>query len=165
MAKTITGTAGCQFDLTVTDTATSTGSKVVRSLSDSSVRSVTYTNASYVACLSGQVGVVGTTVDLYALNDVNDGTYYMYLQDNTSPIVYASILSLVVHNTSANTITVAAGAANSFLTAADQITLAAGAAVELAWGGTAKTVSATVRNFKLTASAINSNCEIYILGS
>jgi hypothetical protein len=165
MTITLTGTAGCQFDITTTDTATNTGSKTVEHKTETAIRSVTYTDASYSVAFAGKVGTTGTTIDLYSIADANDGTYYLRLQDSVSGTVYASILTLVVHNkNSTGTISVVPGASNSFLAASEQITLAAGQAVQLTYS-TAKTVSNTVRNFKLVGSAINMDCEVYILGS
>uniref|UniRef100_A0A6M3LWF5 Uncharacterized protein n=1 Tax=viral metagenome TaxID=1070528 RepID=A0A6M3LWF5_9ZZZZ len=167
MAITISGTAGCQFDITTVDTATSTGSKTVEYKTETGIRSVTYTDASLPAALAGQVGTVGTDLDLYSISDVNDGTYYMRLQDNSSAISLSELLTIVIHNKEASgTITVAPGSSNSLLTASEQITLDAGQAVQLTWPSTApKTVDATHRTIKLTGSTTNMDCEVYILGN
>lgn len=164
MAITITGTVGNGYNLTKTDTATNTGEVEVTHTLEDTVSSLTYTNASNIVVYAGQVGTVGTTIDLFASADANDGTYFMRLENTTSGISYTSILTLCVHNKSAGTITLAPGASNSFLTASEQITIPAGCSVQFAYG-TAQTVSATVRNFKLTGSAINLDCEIYLLGN
>lgn len=165
MAKTLTGTAGVNFNITTTNTSDNTGTSTILHEPDSAVTSVTYTNSSYSVAYAGQVGTSGTTIDLYAIADANDGTYYMRLDNGTSGISYASILSIVIHNkATSGTITIQPGATNSFLTASEQITLAAGQAIQLVYS-TAKTVSNTIRNFKLVGSTTNMNCEVYILGS
>lgn len=167
MTTTLTGTAGCQFDITVTNTATTTGAKEVEYVTENAIKSVTFSDASQVAALAGQVGTTGTTIDLFAIADANDGTYYMRLQDNSATISLTSLLTIIINNKAATgTITVVPGASNSFLTASEQITIAAGAAIQLTYPSTAtKTVSASVRNFKLVGSAINMDCEVYILGN
>lgn len=165
MTITITGTAGCQFDITTTNTSTDTGTKIVEHKTETAIRSVTYTDSSYSVAYSGQVGTTGTTIDLYSIADANDGTYYLRLQDNVSGISYASILTIVIHNKNlTGTITIQPGASNSFLTASEQITLDVGQAVQLTYS-TAKTVSNTIRNFKLVGSTTDMDCEVYILGS
>lgn len=167
MTIAITGSMGCQCNLTIADTATSTGSKTVTYKTEDSIRTVTFTNASKVCSLAGQVGTVGTTIDLYSIADANDGTYYMRLQDTSAPIVLGTLLSIIFHNKhTSGTITVVPGASNSFLTASEQITIAAGAAAQLTYPSTgAKTVSNTVRNLKLVGSTTNMDCEVYILGT
>ena len=165
MAITISGTAGCNFNLTRVDTADATGSIAgITYQTESAVRSVTYTNSSKIATFTGAVGTTGTTIDLFSLADANDGTYYMRLSSNTSGISLTSILILCIHNKSAGNITVEPGAANSFLTASEQITIPAGGCFMFSYG-TAQTVSATVRNFKLTGAAVDYDCEVYILGA
>lgn len=164
MSITITGTAGCQFSITVTDTATNTGTAKILHQSETAIRSVTFTNASLVAALAGSVGTAGTTIDLFAIADANDGTYYMRLQHGNATIILGSLLTMVIHNKSANIITVAPGSSNSFLAASEQITIPAGGAIQLTFAS-GKTVSATVKNIKLTADSNDSACEIYILGN
>lgn len=165
MAITITGEAGANFDLTVTDTATATGTKVVTFETPTAIKSVTYTNSSKVATFDGAVGTSGTTIDLYSLNDATDSTYYLYLQDNTSPIVLSSCSIIIIYNKSANVLTVQPGASNSFLTASEQVTIPAGAAIMYCYGTTAKTVDATHRNIKIVADVVDSDCQIFILGA
>lgn len=164
MAITLTGSAGVQFAITTADTADATGTKTVLHQTEASVRTVTFTDASVSTAYSGQVGTTGTTIDLYSIADANDGTYYLRVSSGTSGTVYTEALVICIHNKSAGTITVAPGASNSFLTASEQITIPAGCAAMLSYG-TAQTVDATHRNIKLTGSAINLACEIYILGN
>ena len=164
MAITITGSAGCDFNLTLVDTATATGTKTVLSQSESGIRSVVFTNSSKIAVLAGSVGTAGTTIDLFSIIDFNDATYFMRLQDTSGAISITSLLTMVIHNKSANIITVTPGGSNSFLTASEQITIAATSAVQLTYAS-GKTASATVRNFILTADVVDSACEVYILGN
>jgi hypothetical protein len=165
MAKSITGTAGSQFNLTIADTATNTGTKTVNFTTESAIRSVTYTNASLVAVYSGQVGTTGTEIDLSSLIDFDDGTYYLRLQENSAPVALSSVLTIIIHNKStADTITVTPGASNSFLAASEQITIDPGSCVQLTFAS-GKTVSSTVKTLTLTGDADPVNCEIYILGN
>lgn len=165
MAKTIIGTAGSQFNLTVTDTETNTGAKTVTFTDELAIRSVTYTNTSLIAAYSGQVGTTGTEIDLLSLIDFDDGTYYLRLQENSAPIVLSSVLTIIIHNKStADTITVTPGASNSFLAASEQITIDPGSCAQLTFAS-GKTVSSTVKTLKLTGDADPVNCEIYILGN
>jgi len=165
MTITLTGTAGCQYSITKTDTATNTGTATIKHETESDIRSVTYTDASYSIAFAGAVGTVGTTIDLYSISDINDGTYYLRLQDNMSGTVYSEILTIVIHNkATSGTITIQPGDSNSFLTASEQITLDAGQAIQLTYS-IAKTVDATHRNIKLVGSTTDMDCEIYILGS
>ncbi len=164
MAITIAGSAGCQFSLTITDTATATGTSVILHQSEVAIRSVTFANTSLIAALAGAVGTSGTTIDLFAIADADDATYFMRLQKGSATIILGSLLTIVIHNKSVNVITVAPGASNSFLTASEQITIPASGAIQLTFAS-GKTVSATVRNIKLTADVNDSDCEIYILGN
>ena len=167
MSITITGTAGCDFDITTVDTATSTGSKTVEYKVEDSVRSVTYTDASEPIALQGSIGTTGTDINLGALQDFTDGTYVLHLSNNTSPIVLTELLTIVIHNKHASgTVTVAPGSSNPLLTAGEQITIDAGEAIQLTWPSTApKTVDATHKTIKLTGSVVSMTCEIYILGN
>ena len=165
MAITLTGTAGNNFNISVTDTATNTGSKSVTYTDEVAVRSVTYTNSSKVCSYSGQIGTTGTTIDLYALADANDGTYFMRLQDTQATIVLSSLLVLNIHNKDVtNSLTVVPGASNSFLPASEQITVKAGCSVQLVFPA-GQTVNATTRNIKLVGAAVALSAEIYILGN
>lgn len=164
MAITIIGSAGCQFDLEVTNSATATGDKVVQHITEVGIRSITYTDASLVVALAGAVGTSGTDIDLIALADFDDGTYFLRLQDNSATVVLASLLTIVIHNKSVNIITIAPGSSNSFLTASEQITIPAGGAIQLTYPS-GKTVDASNKTIKLTADVNDSDCEIYILGN
>lgn len=164
MAITLTGTAGCQYQITTTDTDNATGTKVVLDQTDSGVRSLTFTNASKSIAWTGSVGTSGTTIDLYAIADATDATYTMRVSNSISGIVLTEVICLVIHNKSAGDITVEPGASNSFLTASEQITIPAAGCVMLSYA-TVKTVSATIRNFKLTGASTDYDCEIYVLGN
>lgn len=165
MAITISGNAGVGFNITVTDTAASTGTKTVNYAVESSVGDLTYTNASGVFAWAGKVGTAGTTLNLNAIADANDGTYYLRLDNNTSGTALTSCSTIVVHNKhAAAVITLQPGATNSFLTASEQVTIPAGAAIQYSWG-TAKTVSASLCNLKLISNVLNTDVEVYVLGA
>jgi hypothetical protein len=162
MAITLTGSAGCQFSITKVDTANAIGTIAGITYQDeTAIRSVTFTNASLVAAMSGVVAAsAGTQIDLYALN--TSGA--LYLAQGTAPIVFQTILTIVIHNKHASsTIAVAPGATNSFLAASTLITIPAGGAAQLTYT-TAATVSSTVRNILLTSSSGTADCEVYVLG-
>jgi len=167
MSITLTGSAGCNFNITKVDTANAVGTIAgITYLSETAIRSVTFNDASLIAVYSGQVGTTGTTIDLYANADATDATYTMRLANTVSGIVLATVLTIIIHNkdTASDTITLDVGASNSWLTASNKVTIDAGSAVQLTYAS-GKTVDATHRNIKLTASAVNTDCEIYILGT
>jgi hypothetical protein len=166
MAQTITGKVGTNFNLTVAETATSCGSKSVVYKCEDTVREVTYASTDKVVAWAGQVGTTGTTLDLYAIADANDGTYYMRVQDTPSGVSLSGVRAFVVHNkAAAGTIKILVGAANSFLPASEQATVQAGSSIMYAYPATGgQTVTAAIRNLKLTGSAINMDCEVYLIG-
>jgi len=166
MAITITGSAGCNFDLQIVNTATDTGSKTVIQQVETAVRAVTYTNASLVAVLAGQIGTEDSVIDLFSIADVTDATHNLRLQQSVGGIVLGSLLTIVIHNktTGSDNITVSPGDENSFLPESEQITIEPGSAAQLTYAS-GKTVSATVRNIKLVGDALAMACEVYILGN
>jgi hypothetical protein len=164
MAVTLTGTVGCQFDITKVDTANAIGSLTINYKDETAIRTVTYTDASLVAAMAGVVAASsGTTIDLYALNTV--GAFY--LAQNTATIAFTSVLSIVIHNKHASsTIAVAPGGANPLLPTSTLVTIPAGGAMQFTYPSTATlTVDATHRNILLTSSSGTCDCEVYILGA
>lgn len=166
MTITISGTAGNNYNITTTDTATNTGSKEVNHLSETIIRSVTYTNSAKSIAYSGTVGVTAAVVDLSALDDFAGGDEKIYLQDNTAPIALTSLQVLNVHNkgTSGNVILKPA-ASESLLTTSEQISIEPGASWQGVYG-TAKTITSDTNDkFNIEASSGSVSCEIYILGA
>lgn len=167
MTITISGSAGNQYDITTTDTATTTGSKTVNHKTEDSIRTVTFTNSSKSVAYSGSVGVTATEIDLSALNDFTGGTDTIYLQDNTPPIALTSLRVLCFHNkgTSGN-LKITPASSDSLLTTSEQISVEPGASAQIVYG-TAKTITSDTNDkFEIEGTSTGSiSCEIYILGA
>lgn len=166
MTITLSGTAGNNFNITTTNTATNTGSKEVTYQTDSGIRSVTYTDSSKAVAFSGVVGLSAVTVDLSALDDLSNGSSLIYLQDNTAPIALTSLQTLCIHNkgTSGN-ITITPAASESLLTTSEQISVEPGASWQNV-NSTAKTITSDTNDkFLLTGTTSGISCEMFILGA
>ena len=166
MTITISGTAGNNYNITTVDTATLTGTKSVTHQTESSIRSVTYTDSAKSVAYSGQVGLSNMIIDLSALDDFSANTgENMYLQDNTAPIALTSLQVLNVHNKGATgNITITPNASESLLTTSEQISVEPGGSWQGVYG-TAKSITADSNDkFILNSTTGSISCEMYILG-
>jgi len=164
MSIELTGTAGLQFDIRTVDTDTGVGEKDVTYVTPTTVKSVTFTDASIAVAMAGAVGTTPATIDLTAIANVTAGSDTLAVKDNTAPVALASVLTLFVVNTSANVVTLQAGATNSFLTASEQVTIPAGAGAGYSYAS-GKATSGSIKNIRISADVNDSDCEVYILGN
>lgn len=169
MAITLAGTAGNTFDITKTDTATNTGTATVEFKTETNCSSVTYTNTSKVAALTGEIGTGGTTISLAALANVTVSSDVLKVADSTAPITFASIKVLQVINKSTTaTVTIETAASNSLFAASTKIpvlpcTSTLGSSVQIVFPSTTITASSN-ENIKLVSTANATSIEVYLLG-
>ena len=163
MAVSYAGTVGLNFNVTETNTDTSTGSASIVTSIETGISSLTLASTDNVIAMAGTIGTSAATIDLFALANVTAGSDTMKVVKGTQPITFVAMKSIVIHNKAATgTITVEPGASNPFLAATTKVIVDAGQAIQLVYP-TAVTVSATVRNIKLTGS-VSCAAEIYLLG-
>ena len=163
----ITGNVGTAFDLTETNTTTSTGIISETYLVEASVGDLPISATDKAVGIAASIGTTAFDFDLYDIKNLSGGAgagaYTFIPQRSTSPVVLATIKSILIHNKSATILTITPGSVNSYLPASEQITIPAGGSNQFAYS-TAQTIGAS-KTIKIISNGATSIVEIYILGT
>lgn len=169
MTITLSGQAGNVFNITKTNTATNVGTATIGYTTEALASSVTYTNSSTVAALTGNIGTAGTTIVLSALVNVTSSSDVLAVADATAPLTFTTLKAFqVVNKSTTATVTVVNAASNSFLPASTLITIPPSTAtyvssVQFTYPNSAITASSNDQ-IKFVSTANGTNIEVYLLG-
>lgn len=162
---TYSGSAGITFDITETDTTTSTGS-VTQEYIVSGISDLTLSTSDIVYSVYGSVGTTSFEFDLNSVSN-QSGTGYSTSVIRNNAGDYTTLKMIVIQNTHAsNTLTIGSPSANSLWTwnsSSDTIAIDAGAGMSFSYS-TAKTIS-TNGKIKIVGSSASTTFKIFILGT
>lgn len=165
MTITVSGNVGTRFNVSVEDTSNNTGSSTVNYSIEASVGDLTLTNADKFVAFYGNIGITAVSIDLMALQYLTGADYKVYPVVATIPVVLSNVKAIYIHNKHVSqTLTAYVAAATSFLPASEQITIQPGAS-SVVYNGPAIAITGLNNLFRLIASGLTTDFEMYIVGS